>query len=118
MKRFYLVATIIGAALPLYFIDSFIIENGFDVPGFLAAAFANKASTGLIADLLVSATVALIFIARDADSVGIRRAWLFIAATCLVGLSFALPLYLYLREGRSEVRRDPALRSGALSPGR
>lgn len=118
MKRFYLAATIIGAALPLYYFDNYFIEHGFDVPGFLSAAFANKVSTGLTADLLISALVALIFIGRDAGQRGIRRVWLFVAATCLVGLSFALPLYLYMREGRTGERQGADLRAGALSPGR
>ena len=101
MKRFYLLAMIVGAALPLYFFASFFAENGFGVETFLQSAFANKASTALIADLLLSALIAFVFIGRDARQFGIDKVWMVILGTCFIGLSFGLPLYLYFRESRA-----------------
>ena len=43
--------------------------------------------------------VFLIWSWRDARARGVARWWLVLPATCLVGLSLSLPLYLYLREG-------------------
>ncbi|MDQ3012694.1 MAG: DUF2834 domain-containing protein [Acidobacteriota bacterium] len=105
MKKFYLFAMFIGAALPLYFFITFFAEQGFDVMKFLNAAFANKASTALIADLLLSALVAFVFVARDGKQLGINKLWMVILGTCLVGLSFSLPLYLYFRETKTEAHQ-------------
>lgn len=108
MKKFYLFATVIGAALPLYFFIAFFAEQGFDAMNFLNATFANKASTAFVADLLLSALVVFVFVGRDGKQLGINKLWLVILGTCFVGLSFSLPLYLYFREARTEARQPGA----------
>lgn len=108
MKRFYLFAAIVGAAVPLYFFLSFFAEQGFDLVNFLNAAFANKAASGLVADLLLSALIAFVFVARDGKQLGINKLWLVILATFFVGLSLGLPLYLYFREAKVEARQSVA----------
>lgn len=108
MKRFYLFAAIVGTAIPLYFFFLFFAEQGFDLMNFLNAAFANKAATAFIADLLLSALVAFVFVARDGKQLGINKLWLVILATCFVGLSLGLPLYLYFREAKIEARQPIA----------
>jgi hypothetical protein len=109
MKRFYFIAMIIGAAIPLYLFTNFFAEHGLDLTAFLDSAFANQASSGLIADLLISAVIALIFIGRDAQKLGIDRVWMVLLGICLIGLSFGLPLYLYFREARTEGPRGLAM---------
>src|SRR5262245_39944438 len=104
MKRFYLLAMIIGAALPLYFFINFFAENGLGLHSFLRAAFDNSVSTAFTADLLLSAIIAFVFIGNDAKKSSIHRVWMVILGTCLVGLSFGLPLYLYFREEQIERR--------------
>ena len=102
MKKLYLIAMIVGAALPLYLFAQHFAAHGFGLPAFFAAAFANPAASGLIADLLLSATLGLIVIARDAKQLGVRGFWLVVLGTFLIGFSFGLPLYLYLRATRVE----------------
>lgn len=109
MKKFYIVATIIGAIVPLYFFINHFAEQGFGLPLFLQLAFANKVSTGLVADLLLSSLVFWAIIGRDAARLGIGKISLLILGNCLIGLSFALPYYLYLREARAEERDGIAM---------
>ena len=104
MKKFYLTAAIIGAALPLYFFAAHFAEHGFGATAFAGAIFTNKASTAFAADLLLSAAVAFIFVGQDSKRLGTGKAWLMILGTCFVGLSFGLPLYLYFREAQGEAR--------------
>src|SRR5215207_5343092 len=108
MKKFYLFAMIVGAAVPLYFFVTFFAEQGFDLMNFLNAAFANKASTALIADLLLSVAVAFVFVWHDGKQIGINKLWAVILGTCFIGLSFSLPLYLYFRESKAEARQQIA----------
>jgi len=104
MKNFYLMAATIGAALPLYFFAAHFAEHGVGATAFLNAIFTNKASTAFATDLLLSALVAFIFVGRDSKRLGAGKAWMMILGTCLVGLSFGLPLYLYFREAQGEAR--------------
>lgn len=98
MKRFYLIAAIIGTIVPWIFFGQFIAASGIDLPLFAQNLFANGPASGFSADVLISATVFLIWSFGDAQKQGVRQWWLLIPATFLVGLSLALPLYLYLRE--------------------
>jgi len=106
MKKFYLVAMIIGAIAPLYLFGQHFAAHGFGLPDFLSAAFPNPAASGLVADLLLSATLGLIVFGREARRLGVRGFWAVALGTLLIGFSFGLPLYLYLRESRTETERD------------
>ena len=92
VRRFYLAMAVIGAIVPWLFFGSFFFENGPDVPLFLKSLFANGAAGGFSADVL------MVWSWRDASRNHVSRWWLVLPASCLVGLSLSLPLYLYLRE--------------------
>jgi uncharacterized membrane protein len=49
-------------------------------------------------DVLVSAVVLLAFIAWEGRRRGMQMLWLPVAATCVVGVSCGLPLFLFMRE--------------------
>jgi predicted exporter len=51
-------------------------------------------------DVLLSAIVLVVFIRRDGARLGMRMLWVPVVATCLIGVSCGLPLFLYLRERR------------------
>ncbi len=52
MKTLYLVLAIVGAVLPYAFFIQHFSSEGFSLPGFVAALFANPAAGGFSADLL------------------------------------------------------------------
>jgi len=101
MRWFYLVMMVIGTVVPWVFFGGFFAAEGPDLPLFLASLFPNGAASGFTVDVLLSIVVFLVWSATDAQRTGVRRWWLVIPATCLVGLSLSLPLYLYLRETRA-----------------
>ncbi|MEO3476916.1 DUF2834 domain-containing protein [Phaeobacter sp. CAU 1743] len=100
MRTFYAVSAIIGTLVPWLFFGSFFALNGIDIPAFLRGLFANGAAAGFSADVLLSILVFWVWSWRDARDLGLRRWWLLLPAGCTVGLSLALPLYLWMREGR------------------
>ena len=74
-------------------------ENGFDLPGMVAAWHANAATSGLVWDLTIAAVALSVWVLAEA---GRRRHWpglVAIPATFCIGVSCGLPLYLYLRMG-------------------
>lgn len=97
-KNIYLVFAIFGTLIPWYFFGSFILAEGINLPLFVQSLFVNEPAGGFSADVLISATAFLIWSYGDAYKQQVKRWWVMIPATFLVGLSLALPLYLYLRE--------------------
>lgn len=92
---------IAGTVIPWAFFAQFLITNGPDPMLFLRGLFANGAAGGFASDVLISIAVFWLWSFVDARRQGIARWWLVLPAGALVGLSLALPLYLYLREGRA-----------------
>ena len=77
----------------------------------MAASFPNPAASGLVADLVLSAALGLIVFGREARALGVRGFWAVVLGTLLIGFSFGLPLYLYLRESRFEAERSRSYRA-------
>jgi hypothetical protein len=63
---------------------------------------ASAILSGIAMDLLVSVIVFWFFMFTEARKLQMKNTWLYLLATLLVGLSFALPLFLYFRERRLE----------------
>jgi hypothetical protein len=97
-KTFYLAMAVVGTVVPWLFFGSFFGLNGLDIPLFLRSLFANGAAGGFSADVLITIVVFWVWTWRDAARHRVARWWLVLPASFCVGLSLALPLYLYLRE--------------------
>ncbi len=92
MKNVYLILAVLGAVIPYEFFLQFFADTGFDPLRLLAAAFANGAAAGFSADLFFSSFVFWLFMfKREAGP----APWLFIVLNLTIGLSCALPAYLY-----------------------
>lgn len=97
-KSFYLAMAIVGTVVPWLFFGSFFSAHGPDVLLFLQSLFVNGAAGGFSADVLITILIFWVWSWRDAAKYNVARWWLVLPASCFVGLSLALPLYLYLRE--------------------
>ena len=95
LKTIYLIFAILGAAIPIAFFASFASTNGLDLFAFVAALFVNGASGGFTADLLISSFVFWIYMFSNRE--GGPKPWAFIALNLCIGLSCALPAYLWAR---------------------
>jgi hypothetical protein len=60
--------------------------------------FANRISAFFAMDVVVSAVVLISFIQTEGKRLQTRLLWLPTLGTLLVGVSFGLPLFLYLRQ--------------------
>jgi hypothetical protein len=94
MKNVYLVAAIVGAVIPLALFAEHFAVAGYDPGAFVRAVFANPAAAGFAADVLISSAVFWMLM-------GVRRPdgpapLPFIVLNCAIGLSCALPAYLFV----------------------
>ena len=94
MKNLYLVASIIGAIVPYIFFIDFFISDGIEIAGFATSLFVNGAAAGFTADLLITSSVFWIYMFANKTP----QVWLYILINLSIGLSCALPFYLYRRE--------------------
>jgi hypothetical protein len=98
MKKIYFFLAILGFILPLWQFVSWLFEFGLDVPLILKSIVEDKLSLFAWLDVIISAIVLIIFIVYEGRKQSIQRLWIPIAGTLCVGVSFGLPLFLYLRE--------------------
>ncbi len=97
-KNVYLMLCVLGAVIPYSQFIPWIMENGFQLGLLIRQLFANRISAFFGLDVLVSSVVLLTFMRVEGRQLRMRLRWLPIAGLCAVGVSLALPLFLYLRE--------------------
>ena len=100
MRPFYLALTVLGAVVPYSQFVPWLAANGLDLRRFAAELFSTQIGAFFGLDVIVAAVVLIAFILAEGARVGVRHLWLPVLATGLVGVSCALPLFLYLREAR------------------
>lgn len=101
MKSFYLLAAVTGTIIPGIFFFQFFQSSGLDLPAFASALFVNGAAGGFSSDLLISSLVFWGYMFQQTKKTSAPRPWLFVALNLGIGLSCALPAYLYAREQAS-----------------
>jgi hypothetical protein len=97
-KNVYLFLCVLGLTVPYSQFAPWLIENGMNLGLLMRQLFANRISAFFGLDVLVSSAVFLVFMRVEGRRLRTRFGWLPIAALCAVGVSLALPLFLYLRE--------------------
>ncbi len=101
MKALYALLAIIGAVVPYAFFIQHFASEGVSLPAFIAALFANPAAGGFTADLLITSVVFWIAMFYERSRGKGPSPIPFIVLNLLIGLSCALPAYLYARERRA-----------------
>jgi Terpene cyclase DEP1 len=98
MRYPYLILAVIGAVMPYVLFAPWVFEHGLNIPLMLAELFSTRTGGFFGLDVIVSAVTLVLFIRTEGRRRKMPSLWLPIAATCLVGVSCGLPLFLYLRE--------------------
>jgi hypothetical protein len=97
-RHLFLALCFLGVLVPNVVLVPWLLEHGLDPGRFLDDLFANGVSAFFGLDVLVSAVALAAFVLIEGARLGLARRWLPILATCLVGVSFGLPLFLYQRQ--------------------
>ena len=97
-RHFYLGLCIVGLLVPNSVFLPWLIEHGPDPQRFVQDLFANGVSAFFGLDVVISAVVLSAFVLVEGARLRLARRWLPILATCLIGVSLGLPLFLYQRQ--------------------
>lgn len=100
MARIYLLLALLGIALPYGALIPWLVDNGLDLALLIQHASTNPISTMGWLDVVVAAMTLLIFIIVDGQRSKVKWLLFPILGTLTVGVSFGLPLYLYLKESQ------------------
>jgi hypothetical protein len=98
MQWLYLIAAVLGAVLPLSQLIPFLAAHGLDVPLLFRQLFQTNASAFFGLDVIVSSVVLWLFVFSEGRRRGMKNLWLYIVCNLAVGVSLALPLFLFFRE--------------------
>ena len=97
LRLLFLALAVWGAVHPMYWFVTYMRETGTGLSGLIDAWYVNASTTGLTWDLTIAAITLTAWIIAETVR---RKAWLnliAIPATFCIGVSCALPLYLFLR---------------------
>lgn len=96
LRVLLLILAVAGLVLPWWHNLHYLSGGGSLAPAaFFGAAFANSLTTAITLDVYLAAVAFCVGVAKDSDA-GPRRWWA-LPLTFGVGLSFALPFYLWWR---------------------
>jgi hypothetical protein len=97
-ERLLLILTVVGFVVPNVCLVIFFTEDGSSIGQYFSLWTASTPSTQLLLDLTIAAFAFFVWAAVEGPRAKIKRWWICIPATFLVGLCFGLPLFLWMRE--------------------
>jgi len=97
-ERTLLALAVVGFLVPNTMIAIFMIEHGVDVSAYFGDWVQSLPAAQLAADLGIAFIAFSLWAAWDGRRLGMRSWWVPIPASLLVGVCFAVPLFLFLRE--------------------
>jgi len=98
MRWLYLICAILGTVLPLSQLLPFLAQHGFDLPLLFKQLFESHVSAFFGLDVIVSSIVLWILVFSEGRRRGMKNLWVYIVCNLAVGVSLALPLFLFARE--------------------
>jgi hypothetical protein len=98
LRKVLYALAVAGFVIPNAMVIAFIVDHGFAVGLYFTNWVDRLSSAQLLVDLCICAAAFLAWSSVDGPRSGVGRWWYVFPATFLVGLCFAIPLYLLMRE--------------------
>ncbi len=96
----WLFLSFLGAVIPYYFFTQQFAATGIDLISFARALFVNGASAGFTADLLISSFIFWLWMLSEKQRLITKQIVILILINLTIGLSCALPLYVWMKTKR------------------
>lgn len=97
MQLIYFCLSLLGLVIPYSQFIAFIADHGLNLALFWEQLFVNQISSFFALDLLISVVVFWIFLIKEGTRLQMKLLWVYILLDLIIGLSFALPLFLGMR---------------------
>jgi hypothetical protein len=97
-EKSLLLLAVVGFVVPNVMVGIFIAEHGLDLELYFDNWFETLPSSQLVVDLVIAFLALAVWASWDGPRTGVDNWWVVFPASLLVGVCFALPLYLYMRE--------------------
>lgn len=97
LKHVYLSLMVLGSLIPLYYLAQFVMDYGLDIKLLIEQLFVNDISSFFGLDVIISALVTVVFVIFESKRLKIKNG-IYSLFGMLIGVSFCLPLFLYIRE--------------------
>lgn len=97
-RHLYLGLCLLGLVVPNSLLYPWVAAHGPNPQQFVQDLFANGVSAFFGMDVIFSAMALTAFVLIEGARLGLARRWAPILATCVVGVSLGLPLFLYQRQ--------------------
>ena len=98
LRYVYLLLCFVGVLLPYWQFAPWFLQHGLDLSFLFHELFANRIGGFFGLDVIVSSLVLWVFVVAEGRRLGMRRLWLPIIASLVVGVSLGFPLFLYMRQ--------------------
>ncbi|MEA5521180.1 DUF2834 domain-containing protein [Limnoraphis robusta Tam1] len=103
-KIIYLILAIAGLIFPWYYNIQFFLSGS--LAEFVAASSGNLATQSISLDLFIATVVGSIWIYFESKRLNMKFGFIYILIGFLIAYSFALPLFLYVRETKLEEQKE------------
>ncbi|MGF1541251.1 MAG: DUF2834 domain-containing protein [Pleurocapsa sp.] len=97
MQLIYFCLSLLGLVIPYSKFIAFIADNGLNLALFWQQLFINQISSFFALDLLISVVAFWIFVVTEGTRLQMKFLWIYLVLDLIIGLSFALPLFLGMR---------------------
>jgi hypothetical protein len=98
MQWLYLIAAILGIVVPGSQLAPFLLTYGLDVPLLFKQLFQTRAGAFFGLDVIVSSVVLWLFVFSEGRRLRMKNLWLYVVCNLALGVSAALPIFLFFRE--------------------
>ncbi len=93
----------------MYIVFQFLGELGqVDWSSFFAAAFTNPSASGITVDLMIILVAFIIWMKGEARMLGVSNWWIYLVLLAFVSATYAIPLFLLMRERRLQLSEAEA----------
>ncbi|MCB0485709.1 MAG: DUF2834 domain-containing protein [Flavobacteriaceae bacterium] len=98
IRHIYLLIAVLGTIVPYYYFGKFLLNFGFDLNEFWRQLTENPISLFFTSDVVLSTFAVITLVLTEGKSKGMKNLWIYIVFNLIVGVSLALPAFLYSRQ--------------------
>jgi hypothetical protein len=106
IKHAYLAVAILGTLIPYCHFGQFLSEHGLNPNEFVSQMQKTNISSFFAWDVILSTLAVVVLVVTEGKRKGMNNLWIYIVFNLVVGVSLALPAFLYARQTKID-KKEP-----------